>query len=90
MTSNKAGAKLEDVCGGSACQVQMVLDNGVTALGSAGPNPTPTPTPSPTPSPGPTPYGRRRSLQQAEPTTTAYGRRRSLLQATPTAYGRRF
>ncbi len=73
MTSNKAGAKLEDVCGGSSCKVQMVLDNGVTALGSAGPNPTPTPTPSPTPSPGPTPYGRRRSLQQAAP--TPYGRR---------------
>ncbi len=69
MTSNKAGAKLADICGGSSCQVQMVLDNGVTALGSAGPNPTPTPTPTPSP----TPYGRRRSLQQATP--TAYGRR---------------
>lgn len=79
MTSNKAGAKLEDVCGGSACNVQMVLDNGVTALGSSGSDPTPTPTPTPTPAPTPAPT----------PGPTPYGRRRSLLQA-PTPYGRRF
>jgi hypothetical protein len=76
MTSNKAGAKVQDVCGGSSCKVQMVLDNGVTALSSPGPDPTPSPSPksSPTPSPGPTPYGsnRRRSLSQAP---TPHGRR---------------
>lgn len=77
MTTNKAGAGIEDVCGDSSCKVQMSLDNGVTALGSSGADPTPVPTPSspkssPLPSPGPTPYGRRRSLAQAP---TPYGRR---------------